>query len=76
MHKLIEILKKIRSGVDWENETQLIDGGLIDSFDIIALIGDLNDEFNVHIDLEHMTPENFNSAQAILDLLKSLGANI
>ena len=74
MEKLIGILKNIHDNIDWESESRFIDDGLIDSFDIIALVSDLNDEFNVEIELEHLTPENFNSTESIMELLKSLGA--
>jgi len=74
MEKLIQILQNLHADVDWERETQLIDGGLLDSFDMITLVGALNDSFGVDIELEHLLPENFNSVQAMLGLLKSLGA--
>ena len=74
MEKLISILKNLHDNVDWENERGLIDDGIIDSFDIIALVGDLNEEFGVEIELEHLTPENFNSVESIMSLLESLGA--
>jgi len=76
MEKLIEILKNLHSDVDWTNETALIDDGLLDSFDIIALVGDLNDTFGVCVELEHLEPDNFNSVDAIASLLRSLGAEI
>ena len=74
MDKLISILKSLHDHVDWMNESGLVDDGIIDSFDIIALVGDLNDEFGVEIELEHLTPENFNSVSSIMSLLQSLGA--
>ena len=74
MNKIIEILKNLHDDIDWENENELIDRGLIDSFDIIALINDLSEEFNVEIELEHLEPDNFNSVEAIAKLLASLGA--
>ncbi|MCL2699447.1 MAG: acyl carrier protein [Defluviitaleaceae bacterium] len=76
MQKLIEILQELHSDVDWETESKLIDRGLIDSFDIIALVGELNDAFGVHIELEHLTPENFNTVDAIVSLLEALGAKV
>jgi acyl carrier protein len=76
MQKLIEILQDLRPDVEWEREDTLIDSGLIDSFDMITLVGDLNDAFGVFIELEHLTPENFNSTNAIVHLLKSLGAQL
>ena len=76
MEKLIAILKNINANIDWAAETSLIDGGIIDSFDMIALVGELNDAFSVSVELEHLEPENFNSVDAIAALLKSLGADV
>ena len=75
MNKVIEILQGIRAGVDWANESDFIDRGLLDSFDMITLINDLNDSFGVSIGLEHLEPENFGSVEAIAALLRSLGAS-
>ena len=74
MQELLKVLQGLNPEVDWENEDKLIDDGLIDSFDIISLVGDLNDAFGVKIELEHLTPENFNSMGTIMSLLESLGA--
>ncbi|HHU83576.1 MAG TPA: acyl carrier protein [Clostridiales bacterium] len=70
--KVIEILKGIRSDIDFETEDQLIDGNIIDSFDVVSLIGDLTDEFDVDITVNDMIPENFNSADAIVALIQRL----
>ena len=74
MTKIIEILEGVRPGVDWANEKDLIESGLLDSFDMITLVNDLNDSFGVTIGLEHLEPENFNSVAAIAALLRDLGA--
>jgi acyl carrier protein len=76
MTKIIEILMDIRQGVDWAREKDIIENGLLDSFDMITLIGELNDAFDVSIGLEHMEPENFNSVEAIASMLRDLGADL
>ncbi len=72
MEKIIEILKSIRSDVDYEKETKLIDDGILDSFDIVSIVGELCDEFDITITIEDMEPENFNSVQAINALVERL----
>ena len=72
MEKIIDILCDIRPGVDWANESDFVDRGLIDSFDMIALITDLNEAFGISIGLEHLEPENFNSIEAIATLIDTL----
>ena len=72
MDRIIEILKSVHPEVDYETENGLIDKRIFDSFDVVTLVGELMDEFDVEITAEHMIPENFNSAQAIYTLVSSL----
>lgn len=70
--KILNILKAARKDVDFETATALIDDGILDSFDIISIVSDLNDEFDVDITADELEPENFNSVDAIVELIKSL----
>ena len=70
MEKLLEILKGIRPDVDFANEIALIDDGILDSFDVVSIISELDNEFDVQIRITELDPENFNSAEAILSLIE------
>ena len=70
--RVLEILKQTRMDVDFENETLLIDDGILDSFDIIQIVSDLNEEFDIDITADELEPENFNSLDAIVSLVESL----
>ena len=72
MDKLLEILKGIRPDVDFENETELIDEGILDSFDVVSIISEIDDAFGVQIRINELDPENFNSAEAIWSLIEKL----
>ena len=72
MDELIAILKDIHPDVDYATATNLIDGKILDSFDIISLVSEIADKFDVVISAEYMVPENFNSAQALWDLIRKL----
>lgn len=72
MDRIIEILQTVHPEVDYETETGLIDKRIFDSFDVVTVVGELMDEFDIEITAEHMVPENFNSAKAISDLVRSL----
>lgn len=72
MEQLLEILKGIRPDVDFENETALIDDGILDSFDVVSIISELDDQFDVQIRITELDPENFNSAEAIWKLVQEL----
>jgi acyl carrier protein len=71
MDKLLKILTGQRPDVDFEKETKLIDHNILDSFDIISIVGEINDVFNISINAADIKNENFNSAPAILALIKS-----
>lgn len=70
--ELMEILAELRPDVEFEAETKLIDDGVLDSFDIVSLVGELNDAFDIEINVEHLMPENFNNVEAMLQLITSL----
>lgn len=70
--ELMAILEDLRPDVDFAVETALIDDGVLDSFDIVSLVGELNDNFDIEINVEDLLPENFNSAEAMLQLIQKL----
>ena len=72
--KLMEILTELRPDVDFEENTSLIDDGILDSFDLVSLIGELSDAFDVEISFDDMDPENFNSVESMLEMLRRLDA--
>ena len=69
--QIIEILSEICPGIDFETETALIDDGLIDSLDIVAAVTELMEAFDVELGVDDLTPENFNSVEAIEELIES-----
>lgn len=75
MDKLLELLKGIRPDVDFETETALIDDGILDSFDVVSIISELDDEFGVQIRIAELDPDNFNSLQSIWGLVQKLKSN-
>ncbi len=70
--RVLAILQEARDDVDFETEEALIDDGILDSFDIITIVGDLNDEFDIDITADELEPENFNTLEAIVALVESL----
>jgi acyl carrier protein len=70
--KLLSILAQLRPDVEFDQDSMLIDEGVLDSFDIVSLVGQINEIFDVDISVEHIVPENFNSVEAMLTLIKCL----
>lgn len=72
MEKLIEIMQNLHPDIDFETYEGLVDDGILDSLDIVTLITDINDAFDVSIPAEEILPENFNSAEALWELIERL----
>ena len=72
MSILLEILQEMHDDVDFETHTTLIDDSVIDSFDIITLIAEIDDRIGVTIPADELVPENFNSYTAIKALIERL----
>ena len=75
MEKLMEILMEIDDSIDYENEKALIDDRLLDSFGVITLVSELEDAFDIDIEASELTPDNFNSAESIYNMVKRLQEN-
>lgn len=72
MEKLLQILKTIRPDVDFVNEKALIEDGILDSFDVVSIISEIDDEFDVQIKINELVPDNFNSVESIWNLVQKL----
>ena len=72
MKELLEILTDLHPDVDFETCDTLIDDQILDSFDIVTIIAEVNEEFDVVIPAEEIVPENFNSAKALFELIERL----
>ena len=72
MDELLRMLSDLHEDVDFESCDTLIDDGILDSFDIVTLIAEINDEFDLTIPAEEIVPENFNSAETIWNLIQRL----
>ncbi len=72
MEELYNLLNTCRPDIDFTKENNLIDGGVLESLDIVMLVGMLCDEYNIEISMDDLLPENFNSAEAIYELVHRL----
>ena len=72
MEDLLEILNDLHPEVDFEVEEHLIDDGILDSLDIVNLISEISEVFDVSITAKDIIPENFNSAKALYSLFQDL----
>ena len=72
MEELLEILEEIRPNVDFENETALVDNQILSSFDILSIISEISEEFDIEVTPAQIIPANFNSAKAMWEMIQRL----
>ena len=72
MQELMELLSDLKPEIDFETEKELIDVGLLESFDVITLIAEIEERFGVEIPAEEIVPENFNSAEGMWKLIERI----
>lgn len=72
MDELLEILQEVNSDIDFETCDTLVDDGYLSSFDIISIVSELNDRFDIEITPVDIIPENFNSAEAMWNMIQEL----
>lgn len=72
MNELIEALKRVNPKIDYENETGLITNKIIDSIDMTSILAELEETFDIEIDMEYIVPENFDTVEAMWDMIQEL----
>lgn len=70
MDRLLTILKDVRPDVDFQNETNLIEDGFLESFDIVSIVTQICDEFDIEIELSELDPEDFRSVESMWSLIQ------
>ena len=68
--KILELLGEEFPEIDFESSDELVDDGILDSLTIVGVIAALSDEFEVELPYEEIIPENFNSIDAIAELIE------
>lgn len=72
--KVLEILANLRPEFDFTEDVDFIEHGMLDSFDVVSLVSDLDSTFGISVDGVDIVPENFSSVDSIINLLKKNGA--
>jgi len=69
MDKLLEILKDLKPSVDFMNENELVEDGILTSLEIMTLVVEICGEFDIEISPLDIIPENFQSIHTIYALI-------
>ncbi|MGE6487384.1 acyl carrier protein [Paenisporosarcina sp. NPDC076898] len=76
MEKIYEILTELRPENDFKSSDDFIFDGFLDSFDIISLVSEVEERFNILIDALDILPENFSSVKAIANVISKNGGTV
>lgn len=69
-NKILEILKDIQPTYEFEDGVNFVEQGYLDSFDVVTLVAELEDAFNIAISALDILPENFASVKSIAALVE------
>lgn len=72
MEELLEILEDINPSIDYENVTDLIDGKRLDSLEIVTLVTEISDVFDIDVTPKWLVPANFNSVEALWNMIQKI----
>lgn len=70
--QILAILKEVKPTKSLENVSDIIEGGYIDSFELMSLIACFSDRFGIEVSVEELVPENFNSVDAMVQMVNRL----
>jgi len=74
-NKILSILSRIRPEFDFQKSTSFFDDGMLDSFDIVNLVTELDETYSISIDGIDIVPENFANLDTIKKLLVKNGVH-
>ena len=72
MEELLKILQEVRSDIDFTTEKGLIEHGILDSLDIMEIVAEISDAFDISVSPADIIPQNFNSAEALWAMIQKL----
>ncbi len=72
MNELLEALRRVNPKIDYEHETGLVTKKIIDSIDMTSILAELEETFDIEIDMEYIVPENFDTVEAMWNMIQEL----
>ena len=66
------LLQELHEDVDYESEEALVDDKVLDSFDLVTLVTELNETFDVEVTARDFVAENFNSLELLTNMIERL----
>ncbi len=73
MKTIVEVLTAIRPEFDFTTSQDFVGDGMLDSYDIVTLVSDLDAAYGISISGLDIVPENFQNIASIQKLLQKYG---
>ena len=71
-NQIASIMQEVKPTKNLENVKDIVEGGYIDSFELMMLISNISEQFGIEISIDEIIPENFNSIDAICAMVEKL----
>lgn len=71
--KVLAILEDIRPEFDFQDSENFVEDGYLDSFDVVTIVSELEDAFDIKINGIEVVPENFITISTICELVRKNG---
>ena len=75
MKELLSILEEVKPGIAFNSAKELITDGILDSFDIVTLVSEINDAFDIEFPVSEIIPENFENIDALYKTIEKVKEN-
>lgn len=72
MEQLKEMLKSNYPNIDFDNETQLMSSGVLDSLAVVAIIAEIENMFDISVTMEYIQPMYFESVETMWEMIEEL----
>ena len=72
MEQLKEMLERNYPNIDFDNETQLMSSGVLDSLAVVAIIAEIENKFDISITMEYIQPMYFESVETMWEMIEEL----
>ncbi len=76
METIVKILTGIRPEFNFYTESNFIENGILDSFDLVMLVSALDEQFGIKIRGSDILPENFSDVHSIQSLVERYGGAV
>jgi D-alanine--poly(phosphoribitol) ligase subunit 2 len=70
--KILQVLRECNEEIIEEMDRDLLASGILDSFDIVNMVIELEEAFDIQIDVDLVTPDNFRTADSIVKLIEDI----